>query len=117
MGCCIPRKKAVSIKMIKDNKKNSQITLTKFGKSLDFQQYKYSPFQELTKYVSSPLLNINIYSSSNTVSFSPLNARINDNDKNQKKWKKLMKDLKNLSLLEVNNSQKYFVIKKKSLTN
>jgi hypothetical protein len=113
MGCCIPGKKAVSINVIKANKKTSQITSTKYGKSQD----KYSPFHELTKYLSSPLLNINIYSSSNTVSFSPLNARINDNDKNQKKWKKLMKDLKNLSLLEVNNSQKYFVIKKKSLTN
>ena len=117
MGCCIPRKKAVSINVVKANKKNSQITSTKFGKSLDFQQDKYSPFHELTKYVSSPLLNINICSSSNTINISPVNARNNDNDKNQKKLKKLMKDLKNLSFLENNNSQKYFIIKKQSLKN
>ena len=49
MGCCIPRKKAVSINVIKDNKKNSEITSTKYGKSLNFQQCKYSPFNELTK--------------------------------------------------------------------
>ena len=117
MGCCIPRKKAVSINAIKDNKKNSEITSKKYGKSLNFQQGKYSPFNELTKYLSSPLHNINICSSSNTINNSPVNTRNNDNDKNQKKWKKLMKDLKDLSLLEVNNSQKYFIIKKKSLKN
>ena len=67
--------------------------------------------------LSSPLHNINICSSSNTINNSPINTRNNDNDENQKKWKKLMKDLKDLSLLEVNNSQKYFIIKKKSLKN
>ena len=67
--------------------------------------------------LSSPLHNINICSSSNTINISPVNARNNDNDKNQKKLKKLMKDLKNLSFLEVNNSQKYFIIKKQSLKN
>ena len=109
MGCCIPGKKAVSINVIKANKKTSQITSTKYGKSQD----KYSPFHELTKYLSSPLLNINIYSSSNTINISPVNARNNDNDKNQKKLKKVMKDLKDLSLSEVNKSQKYFIINKK----
>jgi hypothetical protein len=113
MGCCIPRKKAVYINVTKAKKENSQITSTKNGKSLDFQQIKYSPFHELTKYISSPLLNNNFCSSSNTINISPVNARNNFNDKNQKKLKKLMKDLKDLSLSEVNKSQKYFIINKK----
>ena len=113
MGCCIPRKKAVSINVIKANKKTSQITSSKNGKSLDFQQVKYSPFHELTRYLSSPLFNNNLCSSSNTINISPVNARNNDNDRNQMKLKKLMKDLKDLSFSEVNKSQKYFIINKK----
>ena len=117
MGCCIPRKQCISL--VTTNKKSTQKRSSKNEKLNNFRNFKhlskYLPIFELKKYYhSSPLQDIKISTlSSNEFCPQPQNQNTENKPKNKKQIKASMKKLKNLSFLEVNNCQKYFIGKKK----
>ena len=123
MGCCIPRKQCISISTITTNKKKfPKNILKKNAKSFEFShKHNYSPFSELEQYYSqSPILDISLSFSSDSLFFDSSKDITDDkiyNGKNQKKIKTLMKKLKDLSSSEVNNCKIYFMDKKKRIKN
>ena len=114
MGCCILRRKCVSIIT---TKKSTQNRTSKYEKQLDRIHLSKSLANfELQKYYiseSMPELKRD-YSYSKPYLFSPNYNKLTDsNDKNKKKIKESMRRLKELSSAEVNNCQKYFFKNKK----
>ena len=110
MGCCIPKRKYISVL---STKKSTQIKSTKCEKSnvrtnliahLELQKY-YLPFPNQEQ-------NQKLNSSSNTdIVFSfqnPLENIGNYNKINSKKIKESLRILKDISSSEVNNCTKYF---------
>ena len=115
MGCCIPRKKCVSI--ITTAKKSSQIRTSKYEKVLDRLHFSKSlaNFELQKYYVTGPIHKLTKDTYSKTYLFSPSHNKLNDkNDKNHKKIKESMRRLKELSLVEVHNCPKYFFGNEKS---
>ena len=116
MGCCIPRKQCISLVTI--NKKNSKKIITKNAKTFDSSHSigkinKYLGSIILQKYyLPFPNQDMNISISSNTFLFPPRNKTY-DIEKNKKKIRASMKKLKEISTLEVNNCQKFFIKQKK----
>ena len=114
MGCCILRRKCVSIIT---TKKSTQIRTSKYEKQLDRLHFSKSlaNFELQKYYVSEPIPKLKRdYSYSKAYLFSQNNNKLTDNnDKNQKKIKESMRRLKELSSAEVNNCQKYFFKNKK----
>lgn len=109
MGCCIPRKKCVSI--ITTTKKSTQIRTSKYEKALDRLHFSKSlaNFELQKYYVTGPIHKLTKDSFSKTYLFSPRYNKLTDkNDKNQKKIKESMRRLKELSSVEVHNCPKYF---------
>ena len=114
MGCCLPRKKCVSI--ITTTKKSSQIRTSKYEKVLDRLHFSKSLVNfELQKYYASgPIQILTKDSFLKTYFFSPNHNKLADNNgKNQKKIKESMRRLKELSSIEVHNCQKYFFMNEK----
>lgn len=113
MGCCIARKKCVSITT---TKKSSQIRTSKYEKEKNRLHFSKSLANyELQKYyVTEPIHKLTKDSYSKTYFFSPSHNKLTDkNEKNQKKIKESMRRLKELSSVEVHNCQKYFFGKEK----
>ena len=109
MGCCIPRKKCVSI--ITTTKKSAQIRTSKYEKALDRLHFSKSlaNFELQKYYVTGPIHKLTKDSFSKTYLFSTSHNKLTDkNDKNQKKIKESMRRLKELSSVEVHNCPKYF---------
>jgi hypothetical protein len=113
MGCCIPRKHCISL--VTTNKKSTQKILSKNERLYNLRNYtnlnKYLATFELQKYyLSSPRQDLKISTLSST-EFFPQTQKQNTEKKpkNKKKIKASMNRLKNLSFLEVNNCQKYFI--------
>ena len=109
MGCCIARKKCVSI--ITTTKKSTQIRTSKYEKPLDRLLFSKSlaNFELQKYYISDPIQKIAKNSYSKTYLFSLNHNQLTDkNEKNQKKIKESMRRLKELSSVEVHNCQKYF---------
>ena len=98
MGCCIPRKHCISL--VTTNKKSTQKILSKNERLYNLRNY----------YLSSPRQDLKISTLSST-EFFPQTQKQNTEKKpkNKKKIKASMNRLKNLSFLEVNNCQKYFI--------
>jgi len=123
MGCCIPRKKCISISTATTNKKKlPKNWLKKNAKSFEFSsKHKYSPFTELEQYYrQSPILDVDLSFSSDSIFFDSSKNITYDtiyNEKDQKKIKALMRRLKDLSSSEVNNCKKYFMDNKKRIKN
>ena len=119
MGCCIPRKQCISL--VTTNKKSIQKILSKNEKLYNLRNFKhlnkYLSNFELQKYynITSPLQDLKISTlSSNELFPQPQKHNTENKHINKRKIKASMNRLKNLSLLEVNNCQKYFnAIKKK----
>jgi hypothetical protein len=113
MGCCIPRKHCISL--VTTNKKSTQKILSKNERLYNLRNYtnlnKYLATFELQKYyLSSPRQDLKISTLSSTEFFpQPQKQNTEKKPKNKKKIKASMNRLKNLSFLEVNNCQKYFI--------
>ena len=93
-------KKSTQIKTTQYEKNNKLLYLNKSLACLELQKY-YLPIS-IENLRESPSLNKNIY--------SPIQSQITKKDKN--KIKQTMNKLKNLSLKEVYNCQKYFISNK-----
>jgi hypothetical protein len=113
MGCCIPKRKNISVLTIK---KGTQIESAKYEKSNDRTNInKPLAHLELQKYylpIPNQEQNPKLNSSSNTdIVFSfqnPLENIGNSNKINSKKIKESLRILKDISSSEVNNCTKYF---------
>ena len=111
MGCCIPKKQHISI--VTSNKKSSNKASTSFEKSFKRKNIKeldgYLYYFELTKYYL-PIPIQDSDKSSSSISDLYLDSPIQTivNEKKKKKIKASMNKLKNISLLEVNDCQRYF---------
>jgi len=117
MGCCIPRRHCISL--VTTNKKSTQKIFAKNERLYNLRNLKHlnkylATFELQKYYLSSPLQDIKISTLSSNEFFSqPQKQNTENKPINKKKIKASMNRLKNLSKLEVNNCQKYFVIPKK----
>ena len=115
MGCCIPRKKCITF--VTANKKSTHTKTTKYEK-LNESIYlnKSLACLELQKYyLPIPIENLRENPSINKNIYSPIQSQITKKDKNKIKIKQTMNKLKNLSLKEVYNCQKYFISNKNNI--
>ena len=117
MGCCIPKKKSISI-FTMNKKSNTQIKTTKCEQSNEkLYLNKSMACIELQKYyLPNPFENTRIISPLLTGFKAPLQSQITEsekcNNKNKNKIRNSMSKLKKLSFMEVNNCPKFFISSK-----
>ena len=112
MGCCIQRKKCITI--VTMNKKSTQIKTTKYEKTNKLLYLNKSlACLELQKYyLPIPIENLRANTFFNKEFSSLFLSQSTQNEKNKKKIKQSMNRLKKLSLREVNNCPKFFNLNK-----
>ena len=113
MGCCIPKRKCISV--ITSNKKSTPIKKANCEKSDKINLNKSISYLILEKYYLPFTVqeqSVKLNSSSNTDFFftfqNPIDNTNINNKINTKKVKESMRKLKDFSLTEVNNCVKYF---------
>ena len=109
MGCCIQRKKCITI--ITMNKKSTQIKTTKYEKTNKLLYLNKSlGCLELQKYyLPIPIENLRANTFFNKEFSSPFLSQSTKNEKNKKKIKQSMNRLKKLSLMKLIIIQNFLI--------